>query len=562
MILKENVESNTSEKPWHRLWPKNVPKYISYPKVPLGDLLTISANRHPNRTALIYYDNHITYKELDQLSNKIARALSDMDIKKGDRVAIFLPNVPQFVIAFYGIVKIGAIVTALNPIDKEREIERQLVDSGAEIIITLDLFYSTLSNIIENTKLKRVIVARLNEYMPKTKSVLGAMFKKIPSYHVNSMPNIFQFKDLIKKYDPSPYQIEINPEEDVAALQYTGGTTGVAMGAMLTHINLISNTIMCVKWISIEKDAAYLSILPFFHSYGLMTGLLTPLYIGANIVLFPRFYPKQVLQSIEKYKIIVFCGVPTIYSKLLSDSDLSKYNYLSLKYCISGADPLLPELKERFTSVFGSIIVEGYGLSEASPITHCNPLESSEEYKVGSIGIPYPDTDAKIVDIDKGETILNTGEFGELAVKGPQIMKGYWNSPEETASVLRDGWLYTGDICKMDEDGYFYLISRKKDLIKYKGHSVYPKELEDLLYEHPAVKFCSVIGKPDPIAGMIPKAYVVLSEGANVPEKEIMSFVNDKVAHYKAIREVEFRPDLPTNFLGKVLKRELRAEKK
>lgn len=557
-MFQENSALSFPEKPWHRYWPKNVPKHISYPIVSLGDLLTISTNKHPNRTAIIYYDKRISYRELDNLSNKLAWALSDMGVKKGDRVALLLPNTPQFIIAFYGVVKSGAVVTALNPIDRERELMHQLVDSGAESIITLDLFYPRISNIIAKTKLEKVIITHLSDYMPKIKSLLGTLFKKIPSQNIDPMPNLFQLKDLINRSDSSPYSSAINPENDVAVLQYTGGTTGLAKGAMLTHMNLISNTVMCAKWIGIESDAAYLSILPFFHSYGLMTGLLTPLYVGANIVLFPKFDPKQVLQSIEKYSIIVFCGVPTIYSRLLADEDLAKYNYSSLRYCISGADLLHKELKEGFTNVFGSIIVEGYGLSEASPITHCNPLESFIDYKVGSIGVPFPDTDAKIVDLDKGENTVPVGEFGELVVKGPQIMKGYWNNIDETSAVLRGGWLYTGDICKMDEDGFFYLTGRKKDLIKYKGHSVYPGELEELLSEHPAVKLCTVIGKPDSMAGMIPKAYVVLFEGANVSEEEIMSYVNGKVAPYKAIREVEFRTDLPTNFLGKVLKRELR----
>ena len=555
MVLKESKEFFFDERPWHRYWPEKVPKNISYPNESLGELFTTSVEKHPNRVALIYFDKHITYWELDKLSNQFARALAEMDVDKGDRVALLLPNIPQFVISFYGIVKIGAIVTALNPIDMVNEIEQQLADSGAEVIVTLDLFYSKIKD-MEKTNLKRVIITSLSDYMPKSKAVLGTILGKIPSSQVQPAPNLFRFKDLISGYEDTPYQIVINPD-DVAAIQYTGGTTGTPKGAMLTHMNLLSNTIMCAKWIGTDEEASYLSILPFFHSYGLMTGLMAALYIGAKVVLFPKFDPKQVLQSIEKYKIIVFCGVPTIYSKLLTDPDLMKYNYSSLRYCISGSDTLTQDLKDRFTDVFGSIIVEGYGLTEASPITHCNPLESAIEYKFGSIGIPFPDTDAKIVDLDDGETILKKGEIGELAVKGPQIMKGYLNRPEETQMALKDGWLFTGDICKMDEDGYFFLKGRKKDLIKYKGYSVYPRELEELLSMHPAIKLCSIVGKPDPVAGEIPKAYVVLTENASLSEKELMNFVNEKVASYKAIREVEFRNDLPTNFLGKVQKREL-----
>lgn len=561
MLLKDNECSTTPEKPWYRLWPKDVPKCISYPETSLGNLLSTSAEKHPNRTALIYFDNKIAYRELDLLSNRFARAISDLGVKKGDRIALFLPNVPQCVIAFYGAVKAGAIVVTISPICKEREVEYLLRDSGTETIVALDLFYPILSNVIEKTKLKNVIIGRVNDYMPKTKSALGTILGKVPVYSIAPRSNLFNFRELIRKYDSSLYRVEINPKNDVAVIQYTGGITGTPKGAMLTHMNLVSNTLMCAKWIGTESDASYLSILPISHIYGLMTGLFAPLYIGAKVVLFPKFDPRQVLQSIQKYRIVVFCGVPTLYDKLLTNPDLNKYDYSSLKYCISGSAPLPQELKKRFMNRFGCILVEGYGLSEASPITHCNPLESSEESKIGSIGVPWPDTDAKVVDQEKGERVLKPGEIGELIISGPQIMKGYWNMPDETASALRDGWLYTGDLGKMDEDGYFYIIDRKKDLIKYKGHSIYPQELEEVLYEHPAVRYCCVVGKSDPVVGEVPKAFVVLSEDATVTESDIMKFVNDRVAYYKAIREVEFRKILPTNEVGKVIKRSLVKKK-
>jgi long-chain acyl-CoA synthetase len=290
-----------------------------------------------------------------------------------------------------------------------------------------------------------------------------------------------------------------------------------------------------------------------------MTGLNAPLYVGGKIVLFPNFDAKQILRAIQQYRITVFCGVPTLYSKLLSHPDLEKYDYSSLQFCISGSSSLPLEIQEEFMKKVGGILVEGYGLSEASPVTHCNPLTASpEKLKIGSIGIPWPDTDAKIVDQEKGENVLKPGEIGELVVRGPQVMKGYWQRPFETASVLRDGWLYTGDIGKMDEDGYFYFVDRKKDLIKCRGFSVYPRELEEILHEHPAIKLCSVIGKADDLAGEVPKAVVVLREGSIATEKEIVDFVNAKVASYKAIREVEFRTSLPVTILGKVVKRALR----
>jgi long-chain acyl-CoA synthetase len=556
-MLLENGDLEMN-KLWFRSWPKDVPKHIAFPKISLAALLTKSAEKHPNKTALIYFDAKMDYRELDLLSNRFARAMVDLGVKKGDRIALFLPNIPQFVIAYYGAIKSGAIVTAISSMYKEREVEFQLRDSGAETIVALDLFYPIVSKVMKKTRLKRVIIARLKDYMPRTKAFLGALFKKIPSYKVKLKPNIFRFRDLIDNYDRSSPRVKFDPKQDVAVLQYTGGTTGIPKGAMLTHMNLVSNTLMCSEWIGPQTDPSFLSVLPLFHIYGMMTGLNYPIHAGAKIILLPRFDLKLILQSIQKYKITHFCGVPTLYSKLLSYPDLKKYECSSLQFCISGASSLPIEVKNEFNKLIKGVLVEGYGLSEASPVTHCNPLTSPKILKTGSIGIPWPDTDAKIVDQNKGEKVLEPGQIGEIVVKGPQIMKGYWNMPSETALVLRDGWLYTGDIGRMDEDGYFYFVNRKKDLIKSKGFSVYPRELEEVLHEHPAIKICSVIGKPDSVAGEVPKAFVVLNKGATVTEKELLSFVNDKVAKYKAITEIEFRKELPMTILGKVRKQALR----
>jgi len=557
MLLKDN--NMETERLWFQSWPEKVPKHIVFPKISLADLLSKSSDQHPNKTALIYFDAKMTYGELDLLSNRFARAMIDLGVKKGDRIALFLPNNPPFVIAYYGAIRSGAIVTALSSMYKEREAETQLRDSGAETIVVLDLFYPIVASVIKKTRLKRVIIASIKDYMPKTKAILGTLFRKIPSRKVKLKPNIYRFQDLIDSYDASPPEVNIDPNQDIAVLQYTGGTTGIPKGAMLTHMNLVSNTLMCSKWIGPQTDPSFLSVLPLFHIYGMMTGLNYPIYAGGRIVLLPRFDSKQILRAIQEYKITHFCGVPTLYSKLLSHPDLRKYDYSSLQFCISGASSLPIEIKNEFTKLIGGVLVEGYGLSEASPVTHCNPLTSSpKKLKIGSIGIPWPDTDARIVDQKNGQEVLKPGQIGELVVKGPQVMKGYWNMPSETALVLRDGWLYTGDIGKMDEDGYFYFVNRKKDLIKSKGFSVYPRELEEVLHEHPAIKLCCVVGKPDSLAGEVPKAVVVLHEGETVTEKELLSFINDKVAKYKAIREVEFRKELPMTVLGKVRRKALR----
>jgi len=555
-------EEKREEKPWYKFWPPGVRKHIDYPEVPLHEFLRNSAQKYPNKTAIIYFDKKITYKELDVLSDKFATALADLGVKKGDRVAIFLPNIPQFVISYYGTLKAGAVVTAISPLYKEREVEHQLNDSEAETIIVLDLLYPIVEKVWGKTKLRNVVVASLKDYMPTFKAVLGSLLKKVPSRKVKRKANVYFFKELMAKYEAKPPKVEINPREDLAALQYTGGTTGISKGAMLTHMNLVSNAVMCREWLQAsEGEEVVLTVLPLFHIYGMTTSMNAPIFFAGTMVLLPRFDPVSVLQAIHKYRVTVFCGAPTMYAMLLAHPDLKKYDCTSIKFCVSGAAPLPPEVQKKFMEVTGGVLVEGYGLTESSPVTHANPLDKTmKTVKIGSIGIPWPDTDAKIVDLETGEKELPPGEVGELIVKGPQVMRGYWKMPEETAAVLRNGWLYTGDIGKMDEDGYFYITDRKKDLIKYKGYSVYPRELEDVLYEHPAVKLCGVIGKPDPVAGEIPKAFVVLKEGATATEEELMKFVNEKVAPFKAIRELEIRKELPLSAVGKVLRRVLREE--
>jgi len=559
MTSDEQTQQTQDLKRWLSFWPKEVPKNITYPQIPLYTLLSTSAKKHPNDIALVYFDTKITYRELESLTNKFANALINLGIKKGDRVALFLPNIPAYIISFYATLKTGAIVTPISSLYKEREAQHQLQDSGAEVIIALDLFYPIISNIINKTNLKKIVIASIKDHMPKTISILGTIFHKIPQQKIDKKPSIFHFQELINKSTDTPPEIEINPKEDIAVLQYTSGTTGKTKGAMLTHFNLVSNTLMCSEWIGQHDNPTYLSILPLFHIYGMTTGLNAPLHVGAMVVLFPTFNPKQVLKSISKYHITVFCGVPTLYAKLLSQPDLKKFDYSTLQYCISGSSSLPTDLQKQFMDNIGGLLVEGYGLSEASPITHCNPLTSNaKKIKIGSIGIPWPDTEAKIVDLETGENTLQPGEIGEIVIRGPQVMKGYWNMPQETTEVLRDEWLYTGDLGKMDEDGYFYFVDRKKDMIKCKGYSVYPKELETVLEENPAVKQCAIIGKPDKIAGEVPKAFVVLREGYVVSENELLSYINEKVAKYKNIQEIEFRTELPLTNIGKIDKAALK----
>jgi long-chain acyl-CoA synthetase len=544
----------TENKPWFSSYPNDVPRNLPYPEVPLYAILEKTAKEHPEKAVIAYSETSITYAELDTLSSRFAAALVALGVQKGDRVAIFLSNIPQFVIAYYGVLKAGAVLTAISPLHKEREVAYQLSDSGAETIVALDTLYPIVEKVWRKTKLKNVVITRLEEYASK---------HSVASSKIKQAPNVHSFQELLTE-SAKPSTVDINPREDLAALQYTGGTTGTAKGAMLTHANLVSNAVAFAAWIKgAVAEETFLTALPLFHIYGMTTSLNVPVSLAAEIVLLPKFEAATVLETIQRNKVTVFCGVPTMYSVLLANPELGKFDLTSVRVCISGASPLPPQVQKRFMEVTGGFLAEGYGLTEASPVTHCNPVDKTlRTVHLGSIGLPLPDTDARIVDVETGEKTLGVGETGELAVKGPQVMRGYWQKPEETGLVLRDGWLLTGDIARMDADGYFYITDRKKDLIKYKDYSVYPRELEDVLYEHPAVKLCAVVGKPAPVVGEVPKAFVVLKEGVEATEEEVMAFVKEKVAPYKAVRELEFRQELPVSAAGKVLRRTLQEEEK
>ncbi len=542
-------------------WPEWVPETIEYPKVPVFAMLDATAKKYPNHNAIIFQDKRLTYLELKEHVDRFTTALQKMGIVKGDRVALFLPNIPQFVISYYGALKTGAIVTAISPLYKEREVKHQLDDSGSETLVVLDLFIPIVQKIREEAKLKRIIVTGIGDYLPAVKRVLGSLLGKVPSYKVEKGPGIYFFHDLIKDHIPDPSKVDMNPIDDLALLQYTGGTTGIPKGAMLTHYNLVSNAYMCNAWLNAEEGKeVQVNVLPLFHIYGMTVTMNAAIASASTMILIPRFDAEEVLKSIQKYRVTLFGGVPTLYAVLIVHPDISKYDLSSVKFCISGSSALPPEVQRKFMDITGGVLVEGYGLTEASPVTHANPLDPSlDTVKIGSIGLTWPDTEAKIVDDVTGVS-LPAGMVGELVVNGPQVMKGYWNSPEETREVLKGGWLHTGDMAKRDEDGYFYIVDRKKDLIKYRDYSVYPREIEDIIYEHHAVKLCAVVGVPDEQSGEIPKAFVVRKEGIEVTEDELIEWVKEKVAPYKRIREVEFREELPMTLVGKVLKRELREQ--
>lgn len=548
------------KKIWLKHYPEDVPHTVDIPDTPIFTFLDNAAKEYPQTTATIFMGSKLTYKELAEQVNKLAYGLSTLGIKKGDKVALFFPNCPQSVIAFYATLKLGAVVVQHNPLYVERELTYQIQDSGAETILTLDLemLYPKIKNIQDQVNLTHVIVSNLKEYLPFPKNLLYPLIKRNDIASVSS--DVIKFQDLLKKGDTPP-STEVH-SDDLALLQYTGGTTGVSKGVMLTHKNLVANAIQCKNWfpsVSVGKESL-LAVLPFFHSFGMTVAMNVPVYIAAAMILVPQFKTKEILSIIQKYKPTLFPGVPTMYVAINNHPDVTNYDLSSIKYCISGAAPLPLEVLKKFEKLTSGKLREGYGLTEASPVTHSNPLEGL--IKKGSIGIPFPNTECKIVDVEEGTTELEIGGIGELCIKGPQVMEGYWNQPDETATTLQDGWLYTGDIARVDQDGYFYIVDRKKDMIIASGYNIYPREIEEILYEFPKIKEVAVAGVPDEYRGETVKAYIVLKEGAQATKEEVIDFSKKNLAKYKIPKEVEFRDEIPTTIVGKVLKRKLVEEEK
>ncbi len=553
------------QKPWLKHYEEGVPPEVEIPDIPLFGILDRTAAKYPAHVALSFMGATVTYRELLAQANAFAAAMAALGVKKGDRVAIHLPNCPQFVVAYYGILKAGGIIVPCNPLYVEREMESQLNNSGAEVIITLSRFYPLIAKIRDKTRLRHVISTNIKEYFPGKLKLLFTLFKEKKDGHRVEVPRdgkTHQFADLLKTHAGSaPPKVEINPADDLAVLMYTGGTTGVPKGAMLTHRNLLANACQTAGWFTRLKEGgeSVLTVLPLFHSYGMTTCLNLGIMSGAKLILQPQFVLKDVLATIHTQKPTLFPGVPTMYVAINNYPEISKYDLRSITACISGAAALPVEVQTKFEALTGGRLVEGYGLSEASPVTHSNPLFGNR--KAGSIGLPFPNTTAKIVDIETGED-LPLGEIGELAVTGPQIMKGYWNNPEETALMLRGEWLYTGDIARMDDEGYFYIVDRKKDMIIAGGYNIYPREVEEVLYTHPKVQEAAVASVPDAYRGETVKAFIVLKAGETATPEEIIEFCKGKMAKYKLPTKVEFREALPKTLIGKILRRVLVEEER
>jgi long-chain acyl-CoA synthetase len=550
-----------TEQPWIRFYEAGVPPTLMYPDITLGTVLHQTALKFPDHTALLFYGKKIVYSELDALANRFAHALSGLGVRKGDRVALMLPNIPQMVIAYYGTLRLGAVAVPTNPLYHEHEIEIHLKDSGAETLVAVDMFYPVISPVLPRTSVRHLILCGIKDFLPFPLNMLYPLKARIDKQWVivKRVPPVYDFTDLMRHESTGVVDAAVSPD-DTALLQYTGGTTGVPKGAVLTHRNLVVNAVQSRAWLTLrnEGEAVILGVIPFFHVYGMTTAMNLGILIGAELLLLPKFHTKEVLHFIDKYRPEIFPGIQAMYLAIGNYPKIHKYDLTSLKVAISGAGPLMHEVQERFEHLTKSRIVEGYGLSEASPVTHANPIFGRR--KIGSIGLPWPDTEARIVDIETGEKTLPVGEAGELVIRGPQVMKGYWNKPEETAYTLRGGWLHTGDIAKMDEDGYFFIVDRIKDMIKTVGENVYPREVEEVLFMHPKVKEAVVVGIPQEFLGEEIKAYIVLKEGETATAEEIIQFCRQQLSKFKVPKEVEFRDQLPKTLVGKVLRRVLRDE--
>lgn len=550
-------------KPWLKHYPEEIPGTLDYLNEPLQHYLIHAAEKFPEKTAIHFMGKEMSYKELYHDALTFASYLQHMGIKKDDRVAIMLPNTPQSVISYFGILMAGGIVVQTNPLYTERELEYQLKDSGTKAIITLDILYPRVSKVMPQTDLQHIIVTAIKDYLPFPKNLVYPFVQK-KQYgivvNVKHEGSTHLLEEILKTNPKKLVEYDFNFEEDIALLQYTGGTTGSPKGVMLTHKNLVANSSMCKSWLYRSKpgEESVLGIVPFFHVYGMTTVLILTVMQGNKMIILPKFDALTTLKTIQKQRPTLFPGAPTIYIGLLNHPDLKKYDLSSINSCISGSAPLPHEVQEEFEEVTGGKLVEGYGLTETSPVTHSNFLWDRPRVK-GSIGVPWPDTEVRIVSMDTGE-LMPVGEIGEIIIKGPQVMKGYWNRPDATEETLKDGWLSTGDLGYMDENGYFYIVDRKKDMIIAGGYNIYPREIEEVLYEHPDVLEAVAAGIPDPYRGETVKVYIVLKEGSKVTADELNQYARKYLAAYKAPRLYEFREELPKTAVGKILRRTLVEE--
>jgi long-chain acyl-CoA synthetase len=528
--------------PWLKFYPPGVPEHLEYPPAVCPDLLRQAARDYPESEALNFYGNPVTYSVFYSYAARFAAALVDLGVAQGDRVALVGPNCPQWEIAWFGVLMAGAVVVQTNPMYRDRELTSLFNDSGAQTVVAYQPLVPLVLAVKPATAVTRVI-----------------SFDFVPAFQPGD-GGVEVFEQLIAQ-SPNRQLPRVDPE-DLAVLQYTGGTTGEPKGVMLTHANLVANTFQALAVMTPlaprKGEEVMLTVLPLFHVYGMTAAMNLAVAIAARQVILPRFEVKEVLRTIAEHRVTFFPGAPTMYVAVNNFPGVEQVDLGSVKGCLSGSAPLPPEVQRRFEELTGAVLVEGYGLSEASPITHVNPLGGVR--RAGRIGVPVPDTVAKIVDGGTGASELAPGAVGEMVVKGPQVMRGYWNKPEETAAVLREGWLFTGDLAVMDEDGFFTVVDRKKDLIIAGGFNIYPREVEDVIYEHPKVREAVVVGVPDAYRGETVRAFVVLKDNEGLTADELTAFLRERLAAFKVPRQVEFRPELPKTVVGKALRRVLRSE--
>ncbi|MGD0279101.1 MAG: long-chain fatty acid--CoA ligase [Smithella sp.] len=549
-------------KPWLKSYEKGVPESIDYEEICMPDILDRTALQFPHHNALIFEGYKLNFTQLKEMVDRFATCLKDFGVKKGDAVAILLPNTIQCVAAYYAILKIGAITVMNNPLYSDRELEHQFNDSGSKVLIAMDLLGNRMIDLRPRTPIKQIVIASIGDYLPFPKNILFPLVakKKKLAADVKTAQDIYRWKDCIAKYQPNPPKVK-NSFSDVAMYQYTGGTTGVSKGVELTHANLSKQVQQLGAWFPAFKKGAeiMLGALPYFHVFGMSVSMNFSVFMGWSQVLVPKPQPEPLLKAIKHFKTSFAPLVPTMYIGMLHHPDLKNTDMSCIKGAFSGSAPLPVEVIGDFEKMTGATIVEGFGMTETTPVTHVNPFAGGAR-KVGSVGVPVSDTLCRIVDLDEGTKDMPVGERGELIVKGPQIMRGYKGKPEETANTLKDGWIYTGDIATMDEDGYFYIVDRKKDMIISGGYNVYPRDIDEVFYMNPKVQEACAIGIPDPKRGESAKVFIVLKEGETATAEEMIEFAKAHLATYKLPTEIEFRKDLPKTNVGKILRKELRAE--
>ena len=543
-----------------------VPAALEYPDVPLHELLDDAAETYPNSTATIFFGRKRSYASLRRDAGRFSAGLRSLGVKPGDRVAIDLPNCPQFLIAYFGALRIGAVVVACNPLYTAPELRYQLADAGAETIVVLSRIYPVVKAARAGTKLRNIIVTNIKEEMPPVLRALFTLAKEKKEGHRQDFatePGAIAFRRVLTLGgDDSAAPVR---SSDIAQLQYTGGTTGTSKGAMLSHRALVANTLQCKAWFGpalTDGADAVMAVMPLFHVYGLTTVMNFSVQSGVAMILEPQLDLAHVLKDTQTYKPKLFHGAPRIYNAVINSPLAEKYDLRSIRACISGSAPLMMETAKRFRELTGANLVEGYGLTEASPVTHCNPVLDPAKNRIGTIGLPFPDTESRLVDLETGEREVAPGEAGELVIRGPQLMDGYYNKAEETAQTLRGGWLYTGDIATIDADGYVTIVDRKKEMIIVSGYNVYPREVEEALATHAAVLEAAAIGVPHPIKGEEVKAFVVRKPGTSPTADELIAHCRLSLAPFKVPKAIEFRDALPKTLIGKVLRRQLAEEDK